>query len=100
MKFKKYIAASMIALAGLTACSDSFLDTDYTEYLDEEAAGEAAGKNPDVFLNGMWSWMVFSCPCRRPFGVVASFVMRRAVTPVGIPAIAVRGWLPRSVRRP
>lgn len=46
MKFKKYIAASMIALAGLTACSDSFLDTDYTEYLDEEAAGEAAGKNP------------------------------------------------------
>lgn len=54
MKFKKYIAASMIALAGLTACSDSFLDTDYTEYLDEEAAG----KNPDVFLNGMWSWMV------------------------------------------
>lgn len=58
MKFKKYIAASMIALAGLTACSDSFLDTDYTEYLDEEAAGEAAGKNPDVFLNGMWSWMV------------------------------------------
>ena len=55
MKFKKYIAASMIALAGLTACSDSFLDTDYTEYLDEEAAGEAAGKNPDVFLNGMWS---------------------------------------------
>ena len=58
MKLKKYIAASMIALAGLTACSDSFLDTDYTEYLDEEAAGEAAGKNPDVFLNGMWSWMV------------------------------------------
>ena len=58
MKFKKYIAASMIALAGLTACSDSFLDIDYTEYLDEEAAGEAAGKNPDVFLNGMWSWMV------------------------------------------
>ena len=54
MKLKKYIAASMIALAGLTACSDSFLDTDYTEYLDEEAAGEAAGKNPDVFLNGMW----------------------------------------------
>ena len=44
MKFKKYIAASMIALAGLTACSDSFLDIDYTEYLDEEAAGEAAGQ--------------------------------------------------------
>ena len=58
MKFSKYIAASMIALAGLTSCSDSFLDTEYKEYLDEEAAAEAAGKNPSVFLNGMWSWMV------------------------------------------
>lgn len=58
MKFTKYIAASMIALAGFTSCSESFLDTEYTEYLDETAAAEAAGKNPDVFLNGMWSWMV------------------------------------------
>ena len=54
MKFTKYIAASMIALAGFTSCSESFLDTDYTQYLDQEAAGEAAGKNPDVILNGMW----------------------------------------------
>ena len=58
MKFTKYIAAGMIALAGLTSCSESFLDTEYTNHLDEEAAAEAAGKNPDVFLNGMWSWMV------------------------------------------
>ena len=57
MKFTKYIAASMIAM-GLTACGDSFLDTEYTEYLDETAASEAAGENPDVFLNGAWSWMV------------------------------------------
>ena len=58
MKFTKYIAAGMIALAGLTSCNDSFLETEYTDYLDSEAAGEAAAKNPDVFLNGMWSWMV------------------------------------------
>ena len=58
MKLSKYIAASMIALVGFTSCSDSFLDTEYTEYLDKDAAGEAAGKNPSVFLNGMWSWMV------------------------------------------
>lgn len=58
MKFTKYIVASMIAMAGMTSCSDSFLETDYTEYLDEEAAAEAAGENPAVFLNGMWSWMV------------------------------------------
>lgn len=58
MKFLKYIAAGLVAVAGLASCSDSYLDTEYTEYLDEEAAGEAAGKNPDVFLNGTWSWMV------------------------------------------
>ena len=58
MKLTKYIAASMIALVGFSSCSESFLDTEYTEYLNETAAGEAAGKNPDVFLNGMWSWMV------------------------------------------
>ena len=57
MKLTKYIAAGMIALTGLTACSDSFLETEYTQNLDEEAAAEAAGKNPDVFLNGMWSFM-------------------------------------------
>ncbi len=60
MKFTKYIVASMIVLTGLTSCGDSFFDTEYTEYLDTDAAGEAASKNPDVFLNGMWSWMVAS----------------------------------------
>lgn len=60
MKITKYIAVGMIALCGVSfsSCSDSFLDTEYTQYLDEDAAGEAAGKNPDVFLNGMWSWMI------------------------------------------
>ena len=58
MKFTKYIVASMIVLVGLSSCNDSFLETEYTNHLDEEAAAEAAGKNPDVFLNGMWSWMV------------------------------------------
>ncbi len=58
MKTIKYIVACLVALGILASCSDSFLDTEYTAYLNEEAAGEAAGKNPDVFLNGMWSWMV------------------------------------------
>ena len=57
MKFTKYIAASLIACAGLTSCGDSFLDTEYNTYLGEEQAAEAAGKNPSVFLNGMWSYM-------------------------------------------
>ena len=58
MKFTKYIAASMIALAGLTSCNDSFLETEYTEYLDEEAAAEVGNQRPNFFLNGIWSWMV------------------------------------------
>ena len=58
MKFTKYIAAGMIALAGLTSCNDSYLETEYTEYLDEEAAAEVGNRNPNFFLNGMWSWMV------------------------------------------
>ena len=59
MKFYKYIAASVLAVAGLTSCGDSFLeDVEYTENLDSESAAEAAGQNPDVFLNGMWSYMV------------------------------------------
>ena len=57
MKFTKYIAASLIACAGLTSCSGDFLDTEYNEYLGEEQAAEAAGKNPSVFLNGMWSYL-------------------------------------------
>lgn len=59
MKFTKYFAAGLFAAASLTACSESFLeDIEYTDALDEESAAEAAGKNPDVFLNGAWSWMV------------------------------------------
>lgn len=58
MKFTKYIAAGMIALAGLTSCNDSFLETEYTEYLDEEAAAEVGNQRPNFFLNGIWSWMV------------------------------------------
>lgn len=59
MKFYKYIAASLLAVAGLTSCGDSFLeDVEYSENLDAESAAEAAGKNPDVFLNGLWSYMV------------------------------------------
>lgn len=58
MKFTKYIAGGLLAIAALSSCSDSYLDTEYTAYLDADAASDAAGKNPDVFLNGMWSWMI------------------------------------------
>ena len=47
----------MLSLS-LVSCGSDYLDTEYTTYLSAEAAGEAAGNNPDVFLNGMWSYMV------------------------------------------
>lgn len=59
MRFTKYIVASLIAVACFSSCSESFLeDIEYSKELDQDAAAEAAGKNPDVFLNGIWSWMV------------------------------------------
>lgn len=59
MRFSKYIVASLVAVTGFSSCSESFLeDIEYTKELDQDAAAEAAGKNPDVFLNGEWSWMV------------------------------------------
>lgn len=57
MKFFKYITAGVLAMS-LYSCSSDFLETEDTEYLDATAAGEAAAQNPDVFLNGMWSYMV------------------------------------------
>lgn len=56
MKILKYIPAALLAF-GLASCSGDYLDTENTEFLGSEEAGEAAGKNPDVFLNGAWSWL-------------------------------------------
>lgn len=58
MKLNKYIAAGLVAVMSLTSCGDEFMDTEYTGNLDQESAGVAAAKNPSVFLNGLWSWMV------------------------------------------
>ena len=57
MKVLKYMAAGLLAF-GLSACSSDYLDTMDHEYLDEDAAREAAGHTPDAFLNGMWSHLV------------------------------------------
>lgn len=58
MNIVKYVAVGLLAITGFCSCSDSFLETEYTAELDSDAASEAAGRNPDVFLNGMWSWMI------------------------------------------
>lgn len=56
MKISNILGMGIIA-ASLVSCGSDYFDTEYTAYLDSEAAGEAAGHNPDVFLNGMWSYM-------------------------------------------
>lgn len=57
MKAYKFIIASLLTL-GMTACSSDYLDVDYTQELDAEAAAEAASHQPDAFLNSMWTHMV------------------------------------------
>ncbi len=58
MKVLKYILFSMVAIVGMNSCSSDYLDTEYTTYLGEKEAANAAASNPDVFLNGIWSSMV------------------------------------------
>ena len=70
MKVLKYMSMGLLALA-LGSCGSDYLDTEYTTYLDTEAAGEAAGRNPDVFLNGIWSWQVEYSDAHDYFGFMA-----------------------------
>ena len=70
MKILKYMSMGLLTLA-LGSCGSSYLDTEYTEYLSAEKAGEAAGRNPDVFLNGMWSWQVEYSTAHDYFGLMS-----------------------------
>lgn len=67
---KNYMSIGLLALA-LGSCGSDYLDTEYTEYLSAEKAGEAAGRNPDVFLNGMWSWQVEYSDAHDYFGLMS-----------------------------
>ncbi|HAE24870.1 MAG TPA: RagB/SusD family nutrient uptake outer membrane protein [Prevotellaceae bacterium] len=58
MKVLKYISAGLVALVVFNSCSGDFLDTEDTQYMDEQGAAAAAANNPDIFLNGIWSQMV------------------------------------------
>lgn len=71
MKFAKYFAAGLISVMGLASCGDDFMDTEYTQYLDQESAGVAAAGEPAVFLNGLWSWMVSYQSSHDDFGVAS-----------------------------
>ena len=75
MKVLKYLSMGLLALA-LGSCGSDYLDTEYTEYLDAQAAGEAAGRNPDVFLNGIWSWQVTYSDNHDSFGLMSTLLAK------------------------
>ena len=75
MKVLKYMSMGLLALA-LGSCGSDYLDTEYTEYLDAQAAGEAAGRNPDVFLNGIWSWQVTYSDNHDSFGLMSTLLAK------------------------
>lgn len=53
-----YKFIGVLVIAALSSCSSDYLDTVDTSVLDAETAGRVAAKNPDAFLNGMWTWNV------------------------------------------
>ena len=75
MKVLKYMSMGLLALA-LGSCGSDYLDTEYTRHLDAQAAGEAAGRNPDVFLNGMWSWQVTYSDSHDSFGLMSTLLAK------------------------
>ncbi len=58
MKALKYLSIGLLLTVGFNSCSTDFLDAEDTSVLTPDQAGEAAAKNPEAFLNGMWSYMV------------------------------------------
>ena len=75
MKVLKYMSMGLLALA-LGSCGSDYLDTEYTQRLDAKAAGEAAGRNPDVFLNGMWAWQVEYSTAHDSFGLMSTLLAK------------------------
>lgn len=92
MKVLKYMSMGLFALT-LGSCGSDYLDTEYTHYLNAEAAGEAAGKNPDVFLNGMWSWQVEYQGNHDSFGIMSSLLAKDVMSEdIALSAFHFFGW--------
>ena len=73
------MSMGLLALA-LGSCGSDYLDTEYTRHLDAESAGEAAGRNPDVFLNGMWSWQVEYTYNHDTFGLMSVLLAKEMMS--------------------
>jgi hypothetical protein len=58
MKTIKNLSIAVLTAVCLNACSGDYLDTEDHSALEPDAVAEAAGRNPDLFLNGIWAWLV------------------------------------------
>ncbi len=85
MKVLKYLSIGLVALT-LGSCGKDYLDTEYTTYLDSKSAGEAAGRNPDVFLNGMWAWQVEYSTAHDYFGFMSVLLAKDMMTENIVPS--------------
>ncbi len=75
MKTLKYLSLAFILSLAFVSCSEDYLETDDTSALaGQEQAGEAAGKEPAAFLNGIWSYLV-TATATDAFGVASTFIV-------------------------
>lgn len=61
MKIIRNIIAIVISVSLLSSCGDSFMETEYTAYLDAETAAELAASDPsalNAYMLGAFSFMV------------------------------------------
>ena len=58
MKIMKYSIWGLFLTIGLISCKGDFLDAEDTSSLSADKAALVAEKNSDVFLNGLWTWLV------------------------------------------
>ncbi len=58
MKTLIYLSIALAMSLTFTACDSDYLEAEDTGALTADQATEAAGKDPDVFLKGVWSWLI------------------------------------------
>ncbi len=74
MKTLKYLSLAFIMSLGFTACSEDYMEVEDTSALDADQAAEAAGKDPDAFLKGIWSWLI-TYSNHNAFGLTSVYII-------------------------
>ncbi len=91
MKTLKYLALGFIMSFGLVACSDDYMDVEDTGALDADQAAEAAGKDPDAFLKGVWAWLI-EYSAHNAFGLMSTNIIYDVMSEDVAQASTGSGW--------